>query len=101
MAHKEINSYSNTIAYKNIADLMNLSGRWFDEWAGDLLEGATIMQSLMTTFIIAFIAIAAFGHVLLLQALFAPKQGMPKQDPAQADEQPSRDAPVAAARIAA
>jgi hypothetical protein len=64
------------------------------------------MQSLMTTFIIAFIAIAAFGHVLLLQAMFAPKQGTPKQgtpkqDPAQADEQPSRDAPVTAARIAA
>lgn len=77
---------------------MNLLDCSFDEWVGDLLEGATmIIQSLMTTFIIAFIAIAAFGHVLLLQAMFAPKPPRP----AQTDEQPSPHAPVTAARIAA
>ena len=76
---------------------MNLLDGSFDEWVGDLLEGAMIIQSLVTTFIIAFVAIAAFGHVLLLQALFAPKTPRP----AQTEEQPSPHAPVIAARIAA
>ncbi len=75
---------------------MNLLDGSFDEWVGDLLEGA-MFQSLMTTFIIAFVAIAAFGHVLLLQAIFAPKPPRP----AQTDEQASPHAPVTAARIAA
>jgi hypothetical protein len=55
-----------------------------------------IIQSLITTFAIVFLTIAAFGHILLLQAMFAPKRRA-----AQTDEQPSRDAPVTAARIAA
>jgi hypothetical protein len=76
---------------------VNLLDGSFDEWVGDLLEGAMIIQSLVTTFIIAFIAVAAFGHVLLLQAMFAPKPPRP----AQTEEQPSPHAPVTAARIAA
>ena len=59
-----------------------------------------IIQSLITTFAIVFLTIAAFGHVLLLQAMFAPKLA-PERRPPQTDEQPSRDAPVSAARIAA
>jgi hypothetical protein len=59
-----------------------------------------IIQSLITTFAIVFLTIAAFGHILLLQAMFAPKESS-KQRPPQTDEQPSRDAPVSAARIAA
>jgi hypothetical protein len=55
-----------------------------------------ITQSLVTTFVLAFIAIAAFGHVLLLQAMFAHKRR-----PAPADERPSRHAPVTASRVAA
>lgn len=80
---------------------MNLNGQIFDERVGIAnLEGAMLFQSLITTFVIAFVLIAAFGHVLLLQSMFAPKESS-KQPPAQTDEQPSRDAPVAAARIAA
>jgi hypothetical protein len=55
-----------------------------------------IAQSLVTTFVLAFIVIAAFGHVLLLQAMLGPKRR-----PEQADEQPSTHAPVSTARIAA
>ena len=61
-----------------------------------------IMQSLVTTFVLIIVLIAAFGHVLLLQAMFAPKTGpAQKQRPAQADGRPSRHAPVTATRIAA
>jgi hypothetical protein len=63
-----------------------------------ILEGAMIFHSLFTTFVLVFTLIAAFGHVLLLQAMFAPKESS-KQPPAQTDE--SRHAPVAAARVAA
>ena len=60
------------------------------------------MQSLLTTFVLIFVLVAAFGHVLLLQAMFAPKtRQAQEQRPAQADERPSRHAPVTAARIAA
>jgi hypothetical protein len=56
-----------------------------------------MIQSLVMTFVLIFVFIAAFGHVLLLQAMFASKQ-----PPAQTtDEQPSRHTPVSAARIAA
>ena len=55
-----------------------------------------IMQSLVTTFVLIIVLVAAFGHVLLLQAMFAPKTR-----PAQADGRPSRHAPVTAIRIAA
>ncbi|HKA82112.1 MAG TPA: hypothetical protein VKD43_18870 [Xanthobacteraceae bacterium] len=60
-----------------------------------------IIQSLITTFIIMFVLVAAVGHVLLLQAVFAPKTPAPKQRPPQSDERSSADAPVTAARIAA
>jgi hypothetical protein len=82
---------------RNLHRPVNLFGGPSDERLGSLfLEGVMIIQSLITTFAIAFLAIAAFGHILLLQAMFAPKQRPP-----QTDEQPSRDAPVSAARIAA
>jgi hypothetical protein len=61
-----------------------------------------IIQSLVTTFIVIFVLIAAFGHVLLLQAMFAPKfapKFAPEQRPTQTDQ--SIDAPVTAGRIAA
>jgi hypothetical protein len=65
---------------------------------GKALEGAMIIQSIVTTFVLVFALIAAFGHVLLLQAMFAPKQ-RPAQ--AQANEQPSRHAVVAAVGVTA
>lgn len=61
-----------------------------------------IMQSLVTTFVLIIVLIAAFGHILLLQAMFAPKtRPAQEQRPAPADERPSVHAPVTAARIAA
>jgi Na+-transporting methylmalonyl-CoA/oxaloacetate decarboxylase gamma subunit len=61
-----------------------------------------IMQSLVTTFVLVIVLIAAFGHVLLLQAMFAPRtRPAQKTRPAQADERRSRHAPVTAARVAA
>ena len=60
------------------------------------------MQSLLTTFVLIIVLIAAFGYVLLLQAMFAPKARAAKEArPAQADERRSRHAPVTAARVAA
>lgn len=66
------------------------------------------MQSLLTTFVLIIVLIAAFGYVLLLQAMFAPNtrpaqntRQAQEQRPAQADGRPSRHAPVTAARIAA
>jgi hypothetical protein len=45
------------------------------------MEGAMIIQSLGTAFILAFGAIAIFGHVLLVRAAFTPakadKSGAP------------------------
>src|SRR4051794_33423619 len=43
-----------------------------DERSGPQLEGVMIVQSLVTAFAFAFLATAALGHVLLLQAAFAP-----------------------------
>jgi hypothetical protein len=40
----------------------------------DLLEAAMIIETLVTVFVIAFVAIALFGHVLLAQALMTPDQ---------------------------
>ena len=61
-----------------------------------------IMQSLVTTFVLIIVLIAAFGHVLLLQAMFAPKtRPAQEQRPAPADERPSVHAPVTATGIAA
>jgi hypothetical protein len=61
-----------------------------------------IMQSLVTTFVLIVVLVAAFGHVLLLQAMFAPKtRPASEQRPAPADERPSVHAPVTATRVAA
>lgn len=57
-----------------------------------------IIQSLVTVFIVAFIAIAVFGHVLLLRAAFTPTKARNAENAA---DRPSRYAPVAGARIAA
>ena len=57
-----------------------------------------IIQSLVTAFIAAFIAIAVFGHVLVLRAVFVPTQG---RNRGKRDRQPSHHAPIAGARIAA
>jgi hypothetical protein len=44
-----------------------------DESSGHrFLEGAMIMQSLAVAFILAFSAIAIFGHLLLVRAVFTP-----------------------------
>ena len=57
-----------------------------------------IIQSLVTAFILAFIAIAIFGHVLVLRAAFMPAsdRGSGKRDKQQA----SHHAPMTGARIA-
>lgn len=57
-----------------------------------------VIQSLVTAFIVAFIAIAVFGHVLLLRAVFAPGKVRTADNAA---DRPSHHAPVAGARIAA
>jgi hypothetical protein len=44
-----------------------------DESSGHrFVEGATIIQSLGVAFILAFSAIAIFGHLLLVRAVFTP-----------------------------
>jgi hypothetical protein len=55
-----------------------------------------IVQSLVTAFAFAFLATAALGHVLLLQAAFAPSN--PKSG--KAAERPSGRAPITGAGIA-
>jgi len=50
---------------------MNPRGRRRDERLERPLEGAMIVQSLVTAFTIAFLATAMFGHVLLLRAGYA------------------------------
>jgi hypothetical protein len=58
-----------------------------------------IIQSLVTAFVLAFIAIAIFGHVLVLRAAFTPAgdRSSGKRDKQQA----SHHAPMTGARIAA
>jgi hypothetical protein len=43
-----------------------------DQPVGERLEGIMLIQTLATGFVLAFIAIAVFGHVLLLQAALTP-----------------------------
>ena len=57
-----------------------------------------IIQSLVTAFIFAFIAVAIFGHVLVLRAAFLPTRD---RNAGKRDPQPSHHAPIAGARIAA
>lgn len=57
-----------------------------------------LIQSLVTAFIVAFIAIAMLGHVLLLRAIFAPGKA---RSAANAADRSSHHAPVAGTRIAA
>jgi hypothetical protein len=77
---------------------MNPLGHRRDERSGRQLEGAMIIQSLVTAFTIAFLATVVFGHVLLLRAAFAPTNN-PKSG--KAAERPSGRAPIAGAGIAA
>ena len=57
-----------------------------------------IVQSLVTLFALAFLGAAVFGHVLLLQAAFAPSA---KPKSGRAAERPSGRAPITGAGIAA
>jgi hypothetical protein len=57
-----------------------------------------IIQSLGTAFILAFGAMAIFGHILLVRALFTPDRGGNARQP---EEPRSRRAIFARARIAA
>jgi hypothetical protein len=68
-----------------------------DQGVGHQLEGAMIIQLLGMVFILAFTAIAIFGHVLLVQAAFTPKAGKSESP----DERTSHRAELARARIAA
>ena len=68
-----------------------------DERSGPQLEGAMIVQSLMTAFAFAFLATAALGHLLLLQAAFAPGNN-PKSG--KGAKRPSGRAPITGAGIA-
>ena len=60
-------------------------------------RGVMIVQSLVTAFAFAFLATAALGHVLLLQAAFAPSNN-PKSG--KAAQRPSGRAPITGAGIA-
>jgi hypothetical protein len=57
-----------------------------------------IIQSLGTAFILAFGAMAIFGHILLVRALFTPDRGGNARQP---EERRSRRAIFARTRIAA
>jgi len=69
-----------------------------DESSGPQLEADMIIQSLGMAFILAFGAIAIFGHILLVRALFTPDRGGNARQP---EERGSRRAIFARARIAA
>ena len=56
-----------------------------------------IVQSLVTAFAFAFLATAALGHVLLLQAAFAPSNN-PKSGKPRNDRQVGRQSPVRGSR---
>jgi hypothetical protein len=68
-----------------------------DESSGPQLEAAMI-QSLGTAFILAFGAIAIFGHILLVRALFTPERD---GNAGQPEERGSRRAIFARTRVAA
>jgi len=57
-----------------------------------------LIEALVTAFVVAYIAIAVLGHVLLLQAVFASRK---TRTSAGADERPSHHAPIARARVTA
>ena len=57
-----------------------------------------IVQSLVTAFAFAFLATAVLGHVLLLQAAFAPSNNSKS---GKAAKRPSGRTPIAGAGIAA
>ena len=57
-----------------------------------------LLETLVTAFIITFVAIAVLGHVLLLQAVFTSRK---TRTSAGADERPSHHAPIARARVTA
>jgi hypothetical protein len=57
-----------------------------------------LIEALITAFVIAFVAIAVLGHVLLAQAVFTSAKA---RDPSQDDRQASHQAPITRARIAA
>jgi hypothetical protein len=69
-----------------------------DESSGPQLEAVMIIQSLGTAFILAFGAIAIFGHILLVRALFTPDR---VGNASQPEERGSRRAIFARARVAA
>ena len=47
---------------------MNPIAFWRVKRAGQLLEGAMLVEMLVTGFGVGFVAIVAYGHMLLLQA---------------------------------
>lgn len=77
---------------------MNPRGRRRDQRLERQLEGAMIVQSLVTAFTIAFLATAMLGHVLLLRAVFVPANN-PKSG--RAAKRASGRTPIAGRGIAA
>jgi hypothetical protein len=69
-----------------------------DESSGPQFEAVMIIQSLGAALILASGAIAIFGHILLVRALFTPGRGGNASLP---EERGSRRAIFARARIAA
>ena len=57
-----------------------------------------LIEALVTAFVVAYIAIAVLGHVLLLQAAFT---FLKSRTSASADKRPSHHAPIARARVTA
>lgn len=77
---------------------MNPRGRRRDQRLERQLEGAMIVQSLVTAFTIAFLATAMLGHVLLLRAVLVPANN-PKSG--RAAKRASGRTPIAGPGIAA
>ena len=57
-----------------------------------------LLETLVTAFVITYVAITVLGHVLLLQAVFTSRK---TRTSAGADERPSHHAPIARARVTA
>jgi Tfp pilus assembly protein PilV len=57
-----------------------------------------LIEALVTAFVVAYIAIAVLGHVLLLQAVFTSRK---TRTSAVADQRSSHHAPIARARVTA
>jgi hypothetical protein len=62
------------------------------------LEGAMLIEGLVTAFVITYIALAVLGHGLLLQVAFTSRK---TRTSASAHERPSHHAPIARARVTA